>query len=200
MLISRLKHDVSVATHQWSWKALDRDWSGEIVEPPIVWDLALDSKCLWFAARHEVSASVHPEAAPGSYKAELWRYDVAELFLADSDSGRYLELNLAPNASWWSCEFTAPRVRAYDADCPLSGVETHAEAMPDGNWFAAMSLPLEVLQKAVGFGKGTKANVTFILNSPNQRFLTVVPLGDGEPDYHRPELFSPITLQDSDLP
>jgi hypothetical protein len=48
--------------------------------------------------------------APGNFLAELWRHDVAELFIADPASGRYFEFNLAPNGAWWSCEFTAPRV------------------------------------------------------------------------------------------
>ncbi|RYD48822.1 MAG: hypothetical protein EOP83_25990 [Verrucomicrobiaceae bacterium] len=123
---------------------------------------------------------------------ELWKYDVAELFLTDPTSGRYFEFNLSPNAAWWSCEFTAPRQRAEETDIAFPDVTTYAELAPDGGWVAAMSIPLDLLEARLNFGETTKLNVTFILDSPEQRFLSVANLGEGEPDFHRPERFSPV--------
>ena len=179
-----------------AWGALDlplagvaRDWFGKTFEPPPFYALAVDPERLWFVAGHRSPAALHPAARPGVFQAELWRHDVAELFLADPASGRYLEVNLAPNGAWWNCEMTAPRVRASEHDEALPGVETHAELAPDGSWLAAIAMPLVELRERVGFSPETTLNVTFILGSPTQRFLSATDLGPGQPDYHRPVLF-----------
>ena len=188
------------------WGSLDlplfgiaADWNHKKIESPAAWSLAVDGEKLWFVASHGKPANLHPESRPGRFLANLWQYDVAELFLADPVSGRYLELNLAPNASWWSCEFTGPRQRHSPEDFAVPEVETFAELDPNGGWVAAMSIPLDLLQARIDFGENTHANVNFILNSPEQQFLTAVDLGGGEPDFHQPSRFPMLTFIDADL-
>lgn len=173
---------------------LNRDWHGDHVEPAAGFSLAVDAHRLWFLAHHRKPAQLHPKARPGLFQAELWRYDVAELFIADPRSGRYLEFNLAPNGSWWSCEFTEPRVRAEEMDIAMPEVATFSELSTDGSWVAAMALPLDLLKARLDFGNESRVNVTFILNSPEQRFLTAADLGRGEPDFHQPQRFSRIAF------
>jgi hypothetical protein len=173
---------------------LARDWFGEPVAPAAGFVLAKDAARLWFVASHRRPATLHPRSRPGRFQAELWRYDVAELFLADPRSGRYFEFNLAPNGAWWNCEFTAPRVPAEAEAVAMPEVATFAELGVDGAWVAAMAIPLELLRARLDFGPETRANVTFILESPEQRFLTAAKLGDGEPDYHRPAHFPQISF------
>jgi hypothetical protein len=184
------------------WGGLDvpllgivRDWFGAAVAPPAGYSLAMDEERLWFLAHHRRAAELHPRARPGGFQAELWKHDVAELFLADPVSGRYFEFNLAPNGAWWSCEFTAPRVRAGGIDIAVPEVATFADIAPDGSWLAAMALPLDILRARINFGPDTRANVTMILESPNQRFLTATDPGEGAPDFHQPALFSPVHFQ-----
>lgn len=181
------------------WGALDlpllglaRDWYGEPVEPVPGHALACDHEHLWFLAHHRAPAKAHPGSRPGLFCADLWKHDVTELFLADPVSGRYLELNLAPNAAWWSCEFTATRQRADEMDIAVPDVRTWSDLAPDGAWVAAMAVPLDVLRARIGFGPKTRANVCMILGSPKQRFFSVAPLGDGEPDFHRPDRFEEV--------
>lgn len=190
-----------------TWGSLDlpifgiaADWDGNPVEPAAGWSLAMDSSRLWFVATRSAPARVHPDAQPGSFTAELWRHDVAELFLAAPHGGDYLELNLAPNGAWWSCGFTGPRQRATAEDRPWPDVQTHAELQADGSWVAAMSLPLDSLRDRLDFGAATRANVSFILESPAQRFLTVTTLGGDAPDFHQPEKFAPLRIHDGGLP
>lgn len=133
----------------------------------------------------------HPDARPGKYQAELWRYDVAEFFLQSADRQRYLEFNLSPNGAWWSSAFDAPRQPAPGEPAPVPEVITRAHQDAEG-WQAAASLPLAWLQKHYGFGAKTTLNATFILNSPAQIFLTAGDLGPGEPDFHRPRAFPAI--------
>jgi hypothetical protein len=171
---------------------ISKDWYGSALTSQAAFCVAVDPRSLWFVASHGKPAKLHPAARPARFVPELWKYDVAELFLTDPTSGRYFEFNLSPNAAWWSCEFTAPRQRAEEADIAFPDVATYAELSPDGGWVAAMAIPLDLLEARLNFGEGTKLNVTFILGSPEQRFLSVANLGEGEPDFHRPERFSPV--------
>jgi hypothetical protein len=170
------------------------DHEGRPVEPAAFFCLAVDGESLWFLAGHGRPARLHAQARPGRFQAGLWEHDVAECFLLDPASGRYLELNLAPNGAWWSCEFLAPRRRADEYDIALPGVSTHADLAADGSWLAAMRLPLDVLRARIGFGAETRANVTMILESPRQRFLSACDLG-GVLDFHQPARFLPLRRQ-----
>ncbi|MCW1883912.1 hypothetical protein OKA04_04180 [Luteolibacter flavescens] len=152
---------------------------------------------MWFVASHGRPAKLHPAARPARFVPELWKYDVAELFLTDPVSGRYFEFNLSPNAAWWSCEFTAPRKRAEETDIIFPDVATFAELAPDGGWVAAMAIPRDLLEARLDFGNSTKLNVNFILGSPEQQFLSAVNLGEGEPDFHRPDRFTTVKFVDA---
>lgn len=187
------------SANELAWGALDvpiqgisKDWHGGIFQPPAGFALVLDPRRLWFIAHHRATPFLHPLARPGKFQAELWKYDVAELFLADPASGRYFEFNLSPNGAWWSCEFTAPRVRAEETDIPFPEIATFADVSQDGAWVAAMAIPRDLLQARLNFGTNTRGNVTFILGTPEQRLLTASSLGNGEPDFHLPARFSPL--------
>lgn len=173
---------------------LQNDLAGTPLEVPAAFSIVTDPHRLWFVANHRKPALIHPQARPGAFQTELWRYDVAELFLADPSSGRYFEFNLAPNGAWWSCEFIAPRVRVEEVEIAMPEVATFSEMAPDGSWVAAMAIPLDLLKARLDFGPGTLLNVTMILESPQQRFLSAVNLGEGGPDFHRPEKFSKVVF------
>ena len=184
------------------WGALDvpllgiaKDWHGAPVEPPAGFALAVDGRRLWFVAHHRAAAGLHPQARPGAFQAELWKHDVAELFIADPASGRYFEFNLAPNGAWWSCEFTAPRVRAEQCDIAMPEIATFADMAADGAWVAAMAIPLDLLKARLDFGPRSLANVTLILGSPEQQFLTAADLGGGAPDFHQPHRFPRVVFR-----
>jgi hypothetical protein len=184
------------------WGALDvpllgiaKDWHGASMAPAAGFSLAADGRRLWFIAHHRAAARLHPQARPGAFQADLWKHDVAELFIADPVSGRYFEFNLAPNGAWWSCEFTAPRVRAEECDIAMPEVATFADMAADGAWVAAMAIPLDLLKARLDFGPRSRANVAFVLGSPEQRFLTAANLGGGAPDFHQPGRFPQVAFQ-----
>jgi hypothetical protein len=173
---------------------LDKDLNGVPVSVPAAYSVVLDPHRLWFIANHRQPASIHPHARPGAFLAGLWQYDVAEIFLADPASGRYLEFNLAPNGAWWSCEFTAPRVRADEAEIAMPEVATFSELSADGSWLAAMAIPRDLLEARLDFSSRSCMNVTMILESPEQKFLSAVPLAGAVPDFHQPGRFSKIVF------
>jgi len=176
---------------------LRKDWYGNEVMPQAAFCVAVDSRSVWFLASHGKAARLNPAARPGRFTPELWKQDVAELFLSHPTSGRYFEFNLAPNGAWWSCEFTGPRERAEEVEVAFPEVATFAELAPNGGWVAGMAIPRDLLEGRLDFGKGTRGNVTFVLGSPEQRYLTAVDLGGGEPDFHRPGKFSEVVLRDA---
>ncbi|PQJ29155.1 hypothetical protein [Rubritalea profundi] len=193
--------NIEISDKPLSWGALDlslfgvdKDWFGQPVNPPVAFGFAVDLKYLWFIASHQKSPSLHPDARPGDFQAELWKYDVAEFFLTDPKTGRYLEFNLAPNGAWWSAEFTAPRIRAEIADNPFPEVATFADMAQDGSWLAAAAIPLEQLRNKLNFSPESHLNATFILNSPEQQFLSATKLGGGEPDFHLPDKFPKVNF------
>ena len=190
-----------------AWGALDLPlfgltgaWYGNAVDPLAGWSLAVDPERLWFVASRSRPALAHPQARPGKFLAGLWRHDVAELFISAPSGEPYLELNLAPNGAWWSALFATPRERVEPVDREWPEVRTHAESAADGSWVAAISLPLESLRAVLDFGERSRANVTFILDSPDQRFLSAAAPGDGDPDFHRPSAFLPLGFHDGGLP
>ena len=171
---------------------LKKDWHGREMDAPAGFSLASDGRRLWFIASHGRPATLHPGSRPGKFCTELWKYDVAELWLGNPENGRYFEFNLAPNGAWWSCEFKGPREREEDVEIAMPEVATFSELGPDGSWVAAMALPIQLLKARLDFGAETLANVTFVLESPGQRLLTAVDLGGGEPDFHQPGKFRKI--------
>lgn len=171
-----------------------KDWHGAPMEPAAGFSLAVDGRRLWFVAHHRAPADLHPQARPGGFQAELWKHDVAELFIADPASGRYFEFNLAPNGAWWSCEFTAPRVRAEPCDVAMPEIATFADMAADGAWVAAMAIPLDLLRARLDFGPRTRANVAFVLGSPEQRFLTAARIEGDSPDFHQPVSFPKVVF------
>lgn len=176
---------------------LAKDLDGILLQEPATFSLVVDAQHLWFIASHRKSARLHPQARPGRFQAELWRHDVAELFLFDPVSGRYFEFNLAPNGAWWTCEFIAPRVRADLAEIAMPEVATFSELSADGSWVAAMAIPVDLLKARLNFGNETHVNVTMILESPVQKFISATDLGPGEPNFHQPAQFPKICFQPS---
>lgn len=168
------------------------DWSGSKITNFPKFLFWIDQTHFHFLVSQEGTPGLnHPDSRSGHYQSELWKYDVAEFFLLSSDKNRYLEFNLAPNGGWWSSGFCAPSIPAPGEPLPIPNVQTSGEVNRDG-WRARASIPLSWLQKNYGFSKSTCLNACFILNSPDQIFVSAGNLGDGNPDYHRPKQFPPL--------
>jgi hypothetical protein len=194
MLIHRLLRPPAWPAESVPLARIERDWHGAAVAPPAEFALAVDDDHLWLLARRAAPASTHPHAGAGAFVAGLWRFDVAELFLGRTGDPAYLEVNLAPNGAWWSCEFTAPRRRRHEHDVPLPGVRTHATPSASGGWDAALGVPLAVLRDRIGFDDRSTANVTFVVDAPAARYLCAAPATAGAPDFHAPGLRTPVRI------
>jgi hypothetical protein len=168
------------------------DWFGKPLAPPLAFSLAADEANLWFVATRQSKALVHPDSSPATFTPELWKYDTAELFLADAKTGHYLEFNLAPNGAWWAASFESPRIRSSKQPPFNDHIISHTGDDPT-QWLAAFVIPLSFLKETINFGVETRANATFILNSPDQTFHSVEKLPGDEPDFHQPSKFPIIS-------
>ena len=171
---------------------IETDWYGSKLDKAPKYFFTLSETHLHFwAGQKGLAGSHHPTAQPGQFHAELWRFDVAEFFLTSPNSSHYLEFNLSPNGAWWSCAFEAPRVAASGNPQAIPGVTTESQ-QTSSSWWAHAAIPRAWLEQHLGLGPDSHLNATFILNSPDQLFATASDLGDGEPNFHRPEKFPRI--------
>ena len=186
------------------WGALDislfgiqKDWEQNPLEHPAAFGLAIDHENFWFITSHKTTSNVHPDAEKGAFTPELWKYDVAEFFMRHPETGCYLEFNLAANGAWWAAEFTDIRKRTYQDDIEMPGVKTFSDTLDDGTWISAAKIPLDILRSRIGFGETTEMNVSFIINSPKQQFLSASPPHGEKPDFHQTELFKQVKFHKS---
>jgi hypothetical protein len=173
---------------------IDKDFYGVKRERPLMYSLAEDGENLWFVAAASTPANLHPQARPGLFRSELWKYDVAEFFIADPVSGRYFEFHLAANGAWWNGEFVRERELAATESMAFPDVETHAEIALEGGWMAAMVIPIDLLRARVGYGEDSKVNVCFLAGSPETRYYSAADLKGERPNFHQPQRFSAVTF------
>ena len=192
--------EIQILDSPLEWPELDalpmhelcHDWHGQSMAPPARFALVEDPGHLWLIAGRQQPANPHPMGDCGDFQAELWKHDVAEMFITDANFKNYLEFNLSPTGAWWAESFSGPREIRGLGQPPE--VRTHAEHGEE-SWRACLGIPLEWLRLSIDWSVDSPLNVTFILDSPQQRFLSACDLGAGEPDFHRPQGFKAAGLR-----
>ncbi|HLO99733.1 MAG TPA: hypothetical protein VK171_14160 [Fimbriimonas sp.] len=138
---------------------------------------------------------INEKIKPSTFYEGLWRYDCGEVWLYAPSTGRYLEVNIAPNGAWWACVFSGVRVRDTNCVPPLcepSSVET------DHSWYVNIKLELADIERCLGSLDNLQANVTLVLggcpdvDAPPENLHTIVPLS--KMDFHQPEQWQPIEI------
>ena len=172
---------------------LTRDWFGERVDPPSTFTLANDAESLWFISVFPHATEIHPDSSPGQFTPELWKYDVAELFIANPETGEYLEFNLTANGAWWACRFSSVRHPSAEQPGFSDMIRSHHDPAGDRHFVAGLRIPLIFLKKEIDFSASTTANITIIRDSPSQRFLSACKLPGPQPDFHQPQYFTHLS-------
>ena len=168
------------------YQELNTSWQGEPVTPPFYFRFHEEDHCLIFTIKRQAPALIHPQARPGVFQENLWRYDVTEFFIATADARHYLEFNLCPNGAWWAERFTDPRVKLPGFDAAQLRPIISA-AMAADSWQASVKLPLAYLEEW-GFHlpacRLTAAAV--ICRDSGYTYLTTCEQRSGKPDFHHP--------------
>ena len=129
-----------------------------------------------------------PEADPAHTAAGptegLWRHTCMELFVAHSDSGPYLEFNLAPSGQW-----AAYRFSGYRADmAPLTGIRPpRIELRSQAD---QLLLSADVALPAQFGATGLRLGLTAVLEDAHGllSYWALSHAGD-RPDFHRADCF-----------
>jgi len=171
---------------------IERDWFGVTPASTPLWALNIDGGILTLRGVVCSPPICIASDREGCFTDGLWEADVVELFMANPKTGFYIEFNLGPRGAWWCCTFDSPRSRCADGAKRIEGVQTRAVPLK-GSWASAMSIRLDSLPKNLAFDLDTTlGNITFCLGKP-QQFFTLADLGGGEPDFHRPDRWIPIS-------
>lgn len=188
---------MQVIIHQWAFNGsfdqlaslprqeLVNDWFGYDVEPSAEFTFATDGEFLWFLASRSKAATIHPEARPGQFQPELWRYDLAEWVHGRGRRHQLLGIQPCSQRRMVACAFSDTRRANEDIPAPLA-VDTKC-ILTDEGWCAMARIPLNEL-RGVDI-RDCKLAATFILDTPDQIFLTTADDLSGNPDFHRPDCF-----------
>lgn len=172
---------------------LTHDWFGEKLASPSTFTLAEDGEFLWFISIFPDSTNIHPDSKPGQFTPELWKYDVAELFIANPETGEYLEFNLTANGAWWASKFASVRQPSSVQPGFTGMIRSHHDLAGGQQFVAGLRIPLIFLKKEIDFSASTTANITIIRDTPSQRYLSACKLPGRQPDFHQPQYFSHLS-------
>ena len=170
---------------------LMEDWHGKPC-PHVSFEVSKST--VWtFRVDVQSTPDQFPLSEPYQYKEGLWEQDVAEWFLVDTETQRYIEFNLAPNGAWWMMFFEDIRLRTTQPLPDLSVVNT-TFSQQKHSWQAELKIPESLLLNWLGDTTWTH-NVCFIIGHKPRQFISLCNLSSNTPDFHRPfEIDIPIRM------
>ena len=171
-----------------TWVTIKSDWFNQPSLNEAYFCIEETVDTWFFSVEVHSKPFVHPEVSEG-YHEGLWEYDVAEWFIVNLQTGRYLEFNLSPTGAWWMMGFDAPRRRIDQQRLSVDSLKdiTAQGEVSEKSWSARLNIPVILLETILGKGS-LKHNVCFILGQdPELReYLSWTRLSSKEPDFHRP--------------
>lgn len=158
-----------------------------------VFAVSLDAGKVYFGARFPKGSFFDSSFGPGEFVEDLWKKDVAELFIARIDSSHYQELNLSPSGAWWSAGFSSYRKRSETVPCKLDSVEVFREFEGD-NTYVAISMPWDLKDIE---GGGLRVNMSSICHLPDARYFSLAAMSADKPDFHQTARFPRLRISHS---
>ena len=156
---------------------------------------AISPKRIYFGGIGDFAATSKPESHRNHFTEGLWESDVVELFLADGNTNRYQEFNVAPNGAWWTAAFNDYRELSSKPipEAALSEVEILSDESPAG-FRVGMSYPRSGLRITIGDSSQPIANLAAIFGNAPRTFISVHLPNAGKPDFHHSGCFKPVRL------
>ncbi|MBP9837296.1 MAG: hypothetical protein KBC84_01135 [Proteobacteria bacterium] len=182
ILIFKDSEPTNIFNHQPSYSS-NTDWFDKQLSFEVDFYLAKSQKYLTFAAvvkNYLYSAPANCQS--GIFKSELWKSDVLELFIADTKTENYLEINLSPSAEWWFATFNKYRESSNSQSVPL---DIKAESKTEENTFScSISFLTEELPAFVSELSTNTFNFCCILGDNPRNYLASNSESDKKPDFH----------------
>lgn len=152
--------------------------------------LVLDLTRLYFYAKVPIEGGVTtiPHHEPQAFIEGLWDGEVSELFIASKNTSHYIEINLAPQAAWWFCEFSNYRVRS-PFTLPIDDVVTFYASTTE-YWEACVGILRNSLPNWIFEENEISGNLTACLSGDNRQLISLAKLPIvNKPDFHSPSNF-----------
>jgi len=140
--------------------------------------VSIDTQRLTLSIDSPYAGDPRPPGAPGPTEG-LWEYEVVELFLANRDSERYLEIEVSPHGHYLILTFDGirNRVGTHSAECSTQITNDRWHGVIHLDAALVPSLPL-------------RANAYRICGTESdRRYLAAYPVPGEEPDFHRLDRF-----------
>ena len=165
-----------------------KDWYGRPLQNAPSFVLASDPTNLWFYASWAAEPAYDAALECGQFMADLWKRDTAEFFLCEDGSARYQEFNLSPAGAWWTCVLKDYRKPEEPGKHSLPRVNCLSH-VKGGKWMSAIAVERETIAVRASLTEVSRANVSFIADSPHYRFITWAGLSAAQPDFHKADQF-----------
>lgn len=168
---------------RWGWR-VDRTWEGASLDEEQISLVTLAFRGA--VAEIMVDAPYHGDPAPGSPQGRcegLWNHEVVEFFMCGDDE-RYVEVECGPHGHFLVLELHGSRNLVRD-DVP---VVDYASSIDGGRWQATLQVEMSWLPPGIRV-----ANAYRIAGQGEARSYAAAFPGSGAPDFHRLELFRPLS-------
>jgi len=175
-----------------TWSHIEIDLSGASANKGARFVVGVDFESLFFLASAKLPTNCDNSLSAGRFKVELWKLDVAELFIAEDKTDRYQEFNLSPTGAWWSMGFDHYRSEAANFRPPTNVVCTSWG--DNERWYSSIVVPRQELWIDCSWTDRSRANVCFILGEGKRSFLSWEKLESESPDFHLTEQFEAIRV------
>ena len=145
------------------------------------------------------SLNLKPEPSTQTETNELWKWDVAEVFIGSDFTNirRYKEFEISPQGEWIDLDIILDAPRHEDGWVWNSGFESAARIDPAKKiWYAFMRIPREALDSRPA-AAGNLFRVNFFRSQgarPNRKSIVWQPTH--RPTFHVPEVFGTLKLVD----
>jgi len=171
--------------------------AGAAQTPEAGLDLRADGVMVFSATMKPAAQDVF-RTGQKEFVADLWKGNVVECFLGNAETGRYLEMHLAPTGQWWSCVFSKVRIRETPEGGPLPlSVIHHRRDKTGKRWEASVQVPSAVLCRLLTVPSIMKlrANLTAIAHPVTGRplYFSHASLPGAKPDFHQPDAWLEMT-------
>lgn len=147
--------------------------------PKVTTCIATNKTNIYWMLESSCEADYNKELKPYDFKEGLWKKDVAELFIKDSSSNAYQEINIAPSGAYWTGLFSNYRIES-EKLLSLNDIIINTEVKPS-KWSIQAQIPIKSLK--IEFFETSKVNICSIL--ANKHYYSYLDIEASKPDFHR---------------
>lgn len=165
------------------------DWYGECSHYRPQYELTLKDGVLRYRYSADKAPSCREELKQGQFVEGLWEHDVAEFFVASSEGTDYQEINISPTGAWWSAYFSDYRQLEREVRFePRLQIVRNETA-----WQIVFETELDNLVPWENAKCRLFSAASILYDPAPHYFCWNHKPGADEPDFHRRDLFMPLS-------